>query len=537
MKYHSNILVYVGYYLVFSTSKKETGVLALSFFAAIFSSFLWLIYSLAYISDNTVGIKFSSLGIVDVSIYVGLVALPILILWIIFGYIIQYLSFRNIDRNLFSLFKQMKKNQDYTDLIARIMLESEQQIKDGFILNRIDILIADMNELIAEIINRASLASKDQIESLWSKVRNGGKWALGKVIIEISQNQPNFQMRIFEKSQKDLVLAGTVLEFCARYQNILTLLEKHDKERVFLTVIETGVFGKVYSILAPIADEVRRHRDVSSLHPKNEPEKPFSAPRSYEVPRVSEPSRYEKKIELPKLSIMASLSKLGIFNKKDKDTRRKEPSQKERDPFSMALERSFGPNDGIATPEIQVSENRNDEIKAPEIVIYHQEEVRNEVRIEAPVMEELVIKEPSFETSRFESPSFDAPQLDMPVVEDDDRQPRFEMNSFEEKREELIIRRDEDIFENTAPSIVLNHNDEPKFDVPEIKISEPIKPEPEIAQITSTQKTLNELKKEWEDMRKVSQPEQTNKAEDAKNTKEDYAYPFGGWTDESNYNK
>ena len=428
-------------------------MLALSFFAAIFSSLLWLIYSLAYISDNTVGIKFSALGIVDISVYVALVALPILIVWVIFGYVIQYMNFRSIDRNLYILFRQMKKNQDYTDLIARIMLESEQQIKDGFILNRIDILISDMNELIAEIISRAALASKEQIESLWSKVRNGGKWAFGKVIIEISQNQPNFQMRIFEKSQKDTVLAGTVLEFCARYQNILSLLEKHDKERVFLNVIETGIFGKVYSILAPIADEIRRHRDISSLYNDDAAQDSvFSAAPVYAQNPAPAP-RFEKKAEPTKPSLLAGISKLSLFKKKEK-TSDDADVKKERDPFSIALERSFGGRDPAAE---ETTEAREPRISMPET-------------------------EPAFDNE----PRF-APQTES-VQEEFLTEPRFEAHLNEEERAELTTAKNDE----PAQEIPAEENYSSEKDAEQTETVE------EIA-ITSTQKTLNELRKEWED--------------------------------------
>ena len=218
-------------------------MLALAFFISVFSTLTWLIFSAAYINDHLGGVAFGALGITDISVYLALILLPILVLWMVFGFINQYLGSRTLSNNMFSLFKQMKKNQDYTDLIARIMLEAEQEIKDGFILGKFDLFIADMNELIADLLLRCNIASAEQIERLWTKVQNGGKWAFGKVLIEVNQNQPNFQMRVFEKSQRDNVIAGTVLEWCARYLSLTALLEKHDKERVFIAIIETGVFG------------------------------------------------------------------------------------------------------------------------------------------------------------------------------------------------------------------------------------------------------------------------------------------------------
>ena len=464
--------------------QKELSVLAFSFFAAIFSSLLWLIYSLAYIGDNTVGVKFSSLGMTDISVYTALVIFPIIVIWAVFGYINQYLNMRNLNKNLFQLFKQMKKNQDYTDLIARIMLESEQQIKDGFILNRIDILIADMNELIAELISRASLASFEQIENLWGKVRNGGKWALGKVIIEVSQSQPNFEMRIFEKSQRDLVLAGTILEFCARYQNILSLLEKHDKERVFLNVIETGVFGKVYSVLAPLADEIRRHRETSFSSNRDNQISSFEQNKAYSPA----PASYRPQQEERKNPILSGISKLGSLLKKEKQFSRSEvAAAAERDPFSIALERSFGSND---EPELQA------------------------------------VTEPKFEFSApaEEEPHFDEPRLSAPY-EEETPEIFADKGADDLTKNEIAIGRPEE--ETTIPPLIINRGEEDNFPA---ETNE----EPEELTVTSTQRTLNDLRKEWEDMRKASQ-ENASATQEEKN--ENFTYPFGGWTDESNYHK
>ena len=236
-------------------------MLALSFFTVVFSSLMWFIYAVIHIADKFGRDGLASAGIMDISIHLAFILLPIFVVWMIFGIISQYLHNQNFNRNLFYLLGQMKKNQDYSDLLARIMLEGEQQIKDGFAVQQFDLFISDMNELISDIIQRSSLASAEQIERLWSKVRNGGKWAFGKVIIEVYQNQPSFQMRILEKAANDKVLAGTIMEFCARYLGTVELFEKHDQEKIFLSMIENGVLGKVYSIFSPLSGELRRKRN------------------------------------------------------------------------------------------------------------------------------------------------------------------------------------------------------------------------------------------------------------------------------------
>ena len=473
-------------------------MLALSFFTVVFSSLLWVIYAIVQVADKLSDGSLNNAGIVDISIYVAFVLLPVFALWVIFGIISQYLHNQNFNRNLFYLLSQMKKNQDYSDLLARIMLEGEQQIKDGFAIQQFDLFISDMNELISEIIQRSSLASPEQIDRLWSKVQNGGRWAFGKVLIEVNQNQPNFQMRIFEKSQRDNVIAGTILEWCARYLSLTALLEKHDKERVFIAIIETGVFGKVFSILAPVSDEIRRSREFAPsgpvapvFAPKEAPAPaPAQANVAYEEensgapqpqPQI-EPREPEKNTIFEKIDAKALAAKAAKFNpfRKEKSSNyfmEQAPSSSEdRDPFSIALERSFGETEELAAPKIaEPSFDKEDDFSVAE-------------EMSAPV------NEPRFE-----------PQVnDMPTEEP------------------------------PAPKI------EPKETA--------IQPE-EDERFSNTRKTLNDLKKEWEEMRNATSSAASEKEPEApsfekpqpepkeEEKEENYAYPFGSWTNEANYHK
>lgn len=495
-------------------------MLAFAFFASVFSTLIWLIYMGMYIQDKLGGVRFSSLGLLDLTLYIALLVLPIFVLWMIFGYVNQYLNFKNLSSNMYSLFKQMKKNQDYTDLIARIMLEAEQEIKDGFILNKFDLFIADMNELLAETIQRGALAAPDTIDRLWAKVNHGGKWAFGKVIIEVNGTQSNFGNRLIDKSYKDKVLAGTILEFCARYQNLLNILEKHDKERIFLAAVETGVYGKVYSILAPLGEQIRRGRTPSaetvSLHsektavindwenediilnreeeprptlqPRRTPDadRPSEAARLSVTDRISPPNgKMAKEASVyPQIDEDERKSFIEVFNpfkRRHHQIEKDEPQvSEERDPFSIALERSFGSSAADETPTL-TDRAAAEEMPVPELA--------------------SSLKEPKLHIN--------------------------EKEFFAEHEREASM-----------PPINLEVREEPKFTI-----------EKEIG-FTHTQKALNTLKKEWEEMKEIrisdeppapslqasaeeeKRPLKIQRAED-----ENYAYPFGGWTDVDNYRK
>ena len=495
-------------------------MLALAFFAAVFLTLTWLIYILMYIQDKLGGASFSQLGLLDLSLYVAIAVLPILILWMIFGYINQYISFAHISQNSKILYQQLKKNLDYTDLIARILLEAEQEVKNSFVLNKFELFIADMNELLAETIQRGALASPEQVDRLWHKVKDGAKWAFGKVIIEVSANQPNFGPRLVAKAQSDSVLGGTVLEFCARYQNLLNILEKHDKEKVFLSVIETGVYGKVYSILAPLGEQIRRARidlnEESSI--KVAPVQKLEAERP-EPLRATTPLREETKrtadafqspqVEVPhnketslvadaqhKLKNIFTPFKARNFFAKNRPLEDDESSRESemKDPFSMALERSFGTS-------------------------REEEEEKSEPQFENFAPE---ANEPDeFKVYRFDEAKEDEgmPALNIPAKDESDEAEPFVSDTKEPFGRE--------------PRVSLDDNDRIGF--------------------TNTQKTLNSLKKEWQEMKSASAPQGLRPAPDflrrepvvseAQGQKEsplkddDYAYPFGGWSDAENYSQ
>ena len=300
----------------------------------VFVTIVWMVYAIRFINASLSGISFFEAGILNVLLYVLFVCLPILLVWTIFGFINQYVHNQSTSRQMFKLFAQMKKNQDYSDLLARIMLETEQNIKNSFVLERMELLISDMNELLSEILIRERLIGEDQAEHLWVKVKSGGKWAFGKVLIENYNTQPSFRKKIFEDAGADSLLAGTIMEFCARYQMMLGVLEKHDKERIFLNVVETGVLGKVFAVLAPISDELRRTKEIlTGAEEKQQEIVERSKPQKIKIPQVQE-EIFAKKEE--------KKSFLGRILPEAKAFFKKEEPEVKKDAFSLALERSFG---------------------------------------------------------------------------------------------------------------------------------------------------------------------------------------------------
>lgn len=300
-------------------------MLTFAFFVSAFVSCSWLIYAFIYVKNALGETSFSALALPEAASYVALILLPVLVMWMIFGYIHQFFATKSINRKTLKLMQQMRKNQDYSDLMVRIMIDAEHEIKDGFILNKFDLFISDMNEMLADLLMRCNLVSSGQMENLWNRILHGERWSIAKILIANNPAGLNVADRIFEYAKRDQIIAGTLMEFCSRYQMLLSMLEKHDQDAVFLNIIQTGVMGKAYSILAPVSEQVQSGGNDAFEKPQ--------ISREQIVDKVIEEAKPQ---EAPKKSFFSSLK--STFSKKE------EPhfssQEKDEDEFFASLSSS-----------------------------------------------------------------------------------------------------------------------------------------------------------------------------------------------------
>jgi hypothetical protein len=410
--------------------------------------------------------------------FLAVVLLPILVIWMVFGYVNQFLINRGMNKKQNELLTQLQKNQDYTDLVVRVMLDAEHEIKDGFVLNKFDMFITDMNEALGEIIQRCNIASSAQLDQLWQRVRRGERWTLGKAILDASKNQSTFNAWVKEKVGRDNVFRGSLLEFCSRYQNLLQLLEKHDRDRIFVRMIESGVFGKVYSIIAPMSDGIGnslKQNDVYSSQINAAIQKTNEYTSALKLATMEEPkadesimnvdrdddSEYDDEHEqAPKESFF---SRINPFRKKE------EPmfENNEDDPFFQALHNSF--NDRPSEPEPDFS---------------------------------------SFDST----PRMSEPQLSVNEVSEPKISATPAMGQLRETLNNLRM--------NNTMSELTATRDEPE----EGRLA-PMQNEQFFSAGDKTEPSLNNM------MQEDDSPDEQEEKE------EDLVYPFGGWTDESNYGK
>lgn len=456
-------------------------MLVFAFFGAVFSSVSWLIYAVMFINSKLADERLLAQDLSTMLMFLAVVFLPILTIWMIFGYVNQFLINRGMNKKQSELLTQLQKNQDYTDLVVRVMLDAEHEIKDGFVLNKFDTFISDMNEALGEIIQRCNIASSAQLEQLWQRVRRGERWTLGKAILDASKNQSTFNEWVREKVGRDNVFRGSLLEFCSRYQNLLQLLEKHDRDRIFVRMIESGVFGKVYSIMAPMSEGISGNLSATEIHSSQTSaaiqktneytsvlklatmEEPKADESIMNVDRDDEGEYEEEDETAPRESFF---SRFNPFRKKE------EPSfeNNEEDPFFQALHNSFNGN------------TQNDE--------------------------------PDNFPPFADAPRFSDPEISISATEETE-QTTTSTPTFNHLRSTLDNIRSN----NTASELTATRDDEELSNVVSM---------PSEHVFTASDRTEPSLSAD------VDEPEeQEQKNED----EEDLVYPFGGWTDESNYNK
>lgn len=320
-------------------------MLTFLFFASFFSSLVWLIYAGLFVHDRFVTVDITSVDAYSLALYAGLILIPVWVIWQVFGFINQYFKTKSTDQKLEQLFVQMKKNQDYTDLVVRVMLDAEHEIKDGFVVGKFDVFVADMNEILADIAQRSNAASSVKIGELWARVKNGERWSIAKTFIENAKSRSDFESYLKDKVARDKIFKGTLMEFCARYQNLSNMLEKHDRDRVFITILQTGVMGRVYAMLAPIAFGHENEQENIQSEDTEDEESSFEISPSIE------------KMEAPKEEKRESvLTKINPFSKKKKDEVREAGLNKEKNPedydddeFFSALQKKM--NEPVEKPQ------------------------------------------------------------------------------------------------------------------------------------------------------------------------------------------
>ena len=242
----------------------------MSFFIAAFSSILWFLFGLKSINLQNMANNPETFYQVIFSI-----AFPIGLIWGIFALIKSTEEQKDIRLQNLRITEQLNKNAETTNALNCALIALEKEFKNSFMLQEVDTLIADCNEILSDIIKRSNSISSAQMEHLWNRTAGGERWLIAKTFIETNNFQPGFTDHLINKAQKDPLLKGSILEFEARTRSLYQLLEMHDTQRIFYNMIEFGAMGKVYNIIIPIAEKLKKINETTIQSEKKLPQQPL----------------------------------------------------------------------------------------------------------------------------------------------------------------------------------------------------------------------------------------------------------------------
>lgn len=275
-------------------------MLNISFFIAAFTSIFWFIFSLRYIDISTL----SNLNLNASYQIMSFSLFPIAFIWGLFAIIKGVYTERRALFRLNSMLELLQKNTESTASLCTALLEAKLEIKNGFIIQNFDTLISDINETLSDIIKRSNSISSTQMEHLWARTAGGERWLIAKTFIETYNFQSGFTDHLMQKARKDSLLRASILEFQTRYQGLLTLLENHDKQKLFYNMVKYGALGKVYSLVLPIAQNLLKKETEPTTQTISQPAKsnfmPIEEPLSF--PSFFNDKKEERAPSAPKSS-------------------------------------------------------------------------------------------------------------------------------------------------------------------------------------------------------------------------------------------
>lgn len=461
-------------------------MLILSFLTACAASLCWLVIAAIYISSKVPLDGILTLSPSDVALYAVIACIPLFVIWAVWGHFYHLRHELKLQRQFSLLSEQIRQNNEYSDVIARVLIKNSSQQVHAFAFSKIELYINEMNEILADVINRANLLDEERLYSVWKMAGFGNRWGFAKAIIDIRNNDSDFDARLVNVCENNPLLLSSLKEFCARYTRLLKLLKEHDEENILQEIMETGVFGKVFAVFADIIRGDQEKKTISQINSEirkepylNHPE--FNAPQE-EITEEKEPENKRR----------GWLKR--IFAKHDGE----EEKKNDVDVLTLALERSFGASDETSEPVSKPAEEKEMTL-SPEVSLPVSSSLPEDEPLPFLEEKEELAAEPDVKPQ---------PELSkQPILPEE-----TPSQNLIETTQEKLTKTSQSLPEETAKEVFLQS---PAEDVVAEVISspaeekilalpddEPIKMPASRFAFANTDKTIKNLQKEWEEMKK-----------------------------------
>lgn len=215
---------------------------------------------------------------------------PLAALWLVTGLLYNGLTLKKQGNTINLLLAQTRRSADHAEAMVRTLMEAQVQTRSATVLRNADLFINELNDLLSDILVRFGLLQPVHTELVWQRVGDGNRWAFCKVLLLNADNSPHFKEDLKNQLMRDEILSNAVRTFCYRFEQMFTMLERHDIEHYLTKIFEEGALGRVYLRFVEACREI--DRPEPQAYAPIEPEQPQEDPVPDEQPAPKEEETY-----------------------------------------------------------------------------------------------------------------------------------------------------------------------------------------------------------------------------------------------------
>ena len=265
------------------------------FSVSVAASLLWLGGVLFYVYAKLGVPQLLGLPVPDIAMLAATAFLPVIFLWMVVGLLYNVMTLHKHGKTINLLLAQTRRSADHAEVMVRTLMETQVQIRSALVLHNADLFINELNDLLSDIVVRLGVIQPAHTEIVWQRVGDGNRWAFCKVLLQNAENSPKFKEDLENQLKRDDILSNGVRTFCYRFEQMFTMLERHDFEHYLSKIFEEGSLGRVYLRFVEVCREIDRGQgifnqsvsdsftmnldeDVSSIKEAFEPEESETTP-------------------------------------------------------------------------------------------------------------------------------------------------------------------------------------------------------------------------------------------------------------------
>lgn len=218
----------------------------LLFSCAVAVSLLWIFGFAFYVYAQIGFSNLFGLPLPQMTTLAAAAFLPVFAFWLVIALVHNVLVLKTQARTMDMLLAQSRRAADHAEAMVRTLLETQVQTKSTLALNNVSLFINELNDLLCDIVIRFGLVPPAHTEVIWQRIGDGNRWAFCKVILQNAENSKTFLTNLSEQLNRDKLLAQLVHQFCYRFEQMFTMLNRHDEEHLVTKIFEEGAMGRVY---------------------------------------------------------------------------------------------------------------------------------------------------------------------------------------------------------------------------------------------------------------------------------------------------